>query len=142
MKGEHAQVVFADPLYRAPAGEYSSKKAVSRDGELVQADGGFGRQSLENVFRGCVLLAKHSDSGAIHFICMDWRHAGELLSACREIYSELLDVVAWVRTNAVPGSLYPSQHEPIFVFKSGNGPGRVKIAQLGARRRISRSPSF
>jgi hypothetical protein len=26
----------------------------------------------------CKLLATHSTDGSIHFICMDWRHVGEL----------------------------------------------------------------
>ena len=32
--------------------------------------------------------ASHSSEGALHFVCMDWRHAGELLAASRSIYSE------------------------------------------------------
>lgn len=31
-------------------------------------------------------MAKVSRSGSIHFICMDWRHVGELIGAGDEIY--------------------------------------------------------
>jgi hypothetical protein len=122
MKGEWAQVVFIDPDCKFPAGQHPSKKGEVRDGGVVQASGELGRQDLEAVLSSCALLAKHSDNGAIHFVCMDWRYAAELLAARREIYSDLIDMVVWVRSNTVLGSLYPSQHELIFVFKSGKGP--------------------
>jgi len=34
-------------------------------------------------------LAAVSRDGAIHFICMDWRHMAEMLAARRAVYSEL-----------------------------------------------------
>jgi len=36
-----------------------------------------------------VNLAEHSTDGSIHFICMDWRHMGEMLKAAENVYSEL-----------------------------------------------------
>jgi hypothetical protein len=56
---------------------------------------------------------------------MDWRHADELLAAGREVYSELKNIVVWVKNNAGMGSLYRSQHELVFVFKSGQQPARA-----------------
>ena len=35
------------------------------------------------------LAAQHSQSGSIHFVFMDWRHASELLAAGEAVYSEL-----------------------------------------------------
>jgi hypothetical protein len=49
--------------------------------------------------------------GAIHFVCMDWRHVDELLAAGRDVYSELKNICVWVKTNPGMGSLYRSQHE-------------------------------
>ena len=34
-------------------------------------------------------LAAHSLDGSLHFICMDWRHIGELLTAGKRSYTEL-----------------------------------------------------
>ena len=52
---------------------------------------------------------------------MNWRHAEELLAAGRDVYSELINIVVCVKRDAGLGSLYRSQHELVFVFKSGTG---------------------
>jgi hypothetical protein len=77
-------------------------------------------------------LKRFSQPGAIHFVCMDWRHAGEILTAGQAIYSELKNICVWTKHNAGMGSLYRSQHELVFVFKTLGGPHRNNI-QLGAR---------
>jgi hypothetical protein len=69
----------------------------------------------------CTLLKNYTKNGAIHFVCMDWRHVDELLAAGREVYTELKNIVVWVKSTAGMGSLYRSQHELICVFKSGTG---------------------
>ncbi len=75
-------------------------------------------------------LAKNAVDGAIHFICMDWRHAGELLAAGKAAYSQLKNLCIWAKTNGGMGSLYRSQHELVFVFKSGSGP-HINNVELG-----------
>jgi DNA modification methylase/ParB-like chromosome segregation protein Spo0J len=82
------------------------------------------------------LLARYSSDGSIHFICMDWRHMGELLSAGHEAYGELKNVCVWVKNNGGMGSFYRSRHELIFVFKHGNAAHRnnVQLGQFGRNR--------
>ena len=60
-----------------------------------------------------------SRNGSVHFVCMDWRHAGELIEAGRAIYGAHLNTAIWVKTNAGQGSFYRSQHEQVFVFRAG-----------------------
>jgi hypothetical protein len=60
--------------------------------------------------------------GAISFVCMDWRHMGELLAAGAEVFSELKNVCVWNKTNAGMGSFYRSKHELVFAFKVGAAP--------------------
>jgi DNA modification methylase len=76
------------------------------------------------------LLAGHSLDGSLHFICMDWRHMGELLAAGKRRYAELKNLCVWAKDNPGMGSLYRSQHELVFVFKHGRDPHRNHI-QLG-----------
>ena len=57
--------------------------------------------------------------GAIAFVCMDWRHMGELLAAGEEAFTELKNLVVWNKTNGGMGAFYRSKHELIFVFKQG-----------------------
>jgi hypothetical protein len=78
---------------------------------------------------GCA--AKHSVAGALHFVFMDWRHMGELLTAGNEVYDELKNLCVWAKNRAGMGSLYRSQHELIFVFKKGRAKHRNNV-QLGA----------
>lgn len=57
--------------------------------------------------------------GAIAFVCMDWRHMGELLAAGKAAFTELKNLVVWNKTNGGMGAFYRSKHELIFVFKNG-----------------------
>jgi hypothetical protein len=86
--------------------------------------------------RVCALLARHSADGSLHYLCMDWRHLGELLAAGREAYDELKNVCVWVKDNGGMGSLYRSQHELVFVFKKGREHHRnnVGLGQYGRNR--------
>jgi DNA modification methylase len=67
-------------------------------------------------------MAGVSADGAIHFVCMDWRHMGELQAAGRQVYAELKNLVVWNKTNGGMGSFYRSQHELVFVYKVGSAP--------------------
>ena len=67
------------------------------------------------------LLAEHSVDGSIHFVCSDWRHLDEMLTAGHRVYRELKTLAVWNKTNAGMGSFYRSQHELIFVWKHGRG---------------------
>ena len=67
------------------------------------------------------LATRYSDDGAIHQICMDWRHVAEVLAASRDIY-EFKNLCVWNKTNAGMGTFYRSKHELVFVFKVGNAP--------------------
>lgn len=64
-------------------------------------------------------MAAHSVDGSIHFICMDWRHMSEMLAAGAGVYSELKNLIVWVKDNGGMGTFYRSRHELIFAFKKG-----------------------
>jgi len=120
---EKAQMVFADPPYNVPIDGNVSGLGVVRHGEFAMASGEMSPPEFENFLRGSLgLAAHHSVDGAIHFICMDWRHLHELLAATKEIYSEIKNLCVWNKTNAGMGSLYRSKHELVFVFKVGTAP--------------------
>jgi DNA modification methylase len=86
--------------------------------------------------RVCNLAVRFSRKGSVHFVCMDWRHVGELLDAGQQVYDELKNICVWVKDNAGMGSFYRSQHEFIFVFKHGKTPHRnnIKLGQFGRYR--------
>jgi len=75
-------------------------------------------------------MAHFSRDGAIHYVCIDWRHLQDLLPAGEAVFTELKNLCVWNKSNAGMGSLYRSQHEIISVYKSGTAP-HINNIQLG-----------
>jgi DNA modification methylase len=80
--------------------------------------------------------AAFSQGAALLYVCMDWRHMEELLAAGRAIDAELVNLCIWAKDNGGMGSLYRSQHELVFVFKTGSGQQRnnVQLGRFGRNR--------
>ena len=78
----------------------------------------------------CFVTALHNNAadGAVHFVCMDWRHLGEVMTAAKGIYSELKNLCVWNKDKGGMGSLYRSKHELVFVYKSGSAPHTNNVA--------------
>ena len=137
MKEEVADVVFVDPPYNVKVDGHVSGKGKVRHREFAQASGELSREEfIQFLSASCSALAKHSRNGAIHYVCMDWRHADELIEAGREVYPELKNIAVWVKTNPGMGSLYRSQHELVFVFKSGTArhTNNIELGKYGRNR--------
>jgi DNA modification methylase len=137
MKGRRAEMVFADPPYNDPIDGYVTGFGKVHHPEFLVASGEMSPAEftafLTTIF---AQLARNTVDGALHFICMDWRHLTELLSAARSVYTELKNLCIWMKDNAGQGSLYRSQHELVFVFKSGRRPHRnnIHLGQYGRYR--------
>jgi DNA modification methylase len=133
----HAQAVFTDVPYNvAIDGNVCGKGSIKHrefsmaSGEMTEAEFvAFLTTSLR-------LLARHSIGGSVHYVCMDWRHMGELLAASKQIYDKLLNLCVWVKDNGGLGSFYRSRHELVFVFRNGKGPHRnnIQLGQFGRNR--------
>jgi DNA modification methylase len=134
---EQAAMVFSDPPYNVPIEGHVSGRGAYRHREFAMAAGEMSQAEYTNFLtRACLLHARHSAQGSLHFICMDWRHLEELLAAGKTVYSELKNLCVWVKDNGGMGSLYRSQHELVFVFKHGRKPHRnnVQLGQYGRNR--------
>jgi len=131
MSSRLANVVFTDPPYNLVIDGNVSGHGSIRRREFAMASGELNDGEFAAFLtQALALLARHSSSNSVHFICMDWRHMGELLAAGKQAYQSLLNVCVWVKENGGLGSFYRSQHELIFVFKKGRGRFRNNI-QLG-----------
>jgi DNA modification methylase len=120
LQGELAEVVFTDPPYNVPIAGHVSGLGRTKHTDFVMASGEMTPDAFEQfLLTTCSNMARYSRDGAIHFICMDWRHIRELTAAGDKVYSEQKNVCVWVKSNAGMGSFYRSQHEFIFVFKHG-----------------------
>jgi DNA modification methylase len=132
MEGRRAQMVFTDPPYNVSIERVISAHGKVKHADFVMAVGELSSEEFAE-FLACALghHVAYSQPGAIHFVCMDWRHMGELLRAGEAVYSEIKNLCIWKKTNAGMGSFYRSQHELIFVFKNGDG-ATINNVQLGA----------
>ena len=131
MDGEVARMVFCDPPYNVKidghvggSGKVKHREFAMASGEMTQAEfTAFLTKALQN-------LADFSLDGSIHFICMDWRHMGEMLAAGHAVYDELKNLIVWAKDNGGMGTFYRSRHELVFAFKKGTAP-HVNSFELG-----------
>jgi DNA modification methylase len=122
LSNDKAQMVFADPPYNIPIAGHVSGLGAVKHLDFGMASGELSSPKFQ-AFLETTLghAAIYSIDGAITFVCMDWRHQLELLAAGKKVYSDLLNLCIWNKSNAGMGSLYRSKHELIFVFKVGKG---------------------
>ncbi len=106
LNGEEAQMVFTDPPYNVPVdrhicglGKVQHREFAMAAGEMNKAEfTGFLNTAFSN-------LAEASVDGAIHFICMDWRHIGDVVAAGNAAFRDFKNLCVWAKTNGGMGSL-------------------------------------
>jgi DNA modification methylase len=120
---------FLDPPYNVWIGGHAVSAGSHR--EFAMASG----EMTEPEFR-CFLTAtlgaaaRLSRDGAVHFVCMDWRHMDDISAVGSTIYGERLNLCVWNKSNAEMGSLYRSKHELVFVYRVGTAP-HLNTVELG-----------
>jgi DNA modification methylase len=137
MGEERAAMVFTDPPYNVPIDGHASGLGAIHHRPFPMASGEMDEAEFAAFLgQSCRNLAAFSADGSLHYVCMDWRHLGELLAAGREAYGELKNLCVWVKDNAGMGSFYRSQHELVLVFKQRRGSHRnnVQLGQFGRNR--------
>ncbi len=131
MQGEKARMIFSDPPYNVKIGGHVGGSGKTKHREFAMASGEMSghefTQFLATAFRN---MAEASMDGSIHYLCMDWRHMGEMLAAGHQVYHELKNLIVWAKDNGGMGTFYRSRHELIFVFKKGSAP-HVNTFELG-----------
>jgi DNA modification methylase len=125
-----ATMLITDPPFNLPIKRVQGRGRIKHK-NFTQGSGELSPEAFIRFLRVALsLAAKHSVDGAIHFVFMDWRHIGELLAAASIVYSELKNLIVWVKTTPGQGSFYRSQHELILVFKSGDA-AHINNFELG-----------
>lgn len=117
---DRADIVFGDSPYNVPINGHVS--GTGRHHEFLMGAGEMSPPEftafLRAGFRNCV---RFSRDGSIHYQCMDFRHIREILDAADGVYSQFKQLIVWDKGVGAMGSFYRSQHELVFVFKSGKG---------------------
>jgi DNA modification methylase len=137
MEGRTADLVFSDPPYNVPIGGHVSGLGAVNHREFPMASGEMSEAEFTRFLSTAFeQLCAFSQPGSVHFICIDWRHLRELLSAGKDIYGALVNLCIWVKPNGGMGSLYRSRHELIAVFKNGKVPhhNNVELGRHGRNR--------
>ena len=117
---EVAQMVFADAPFNVAINGHVSGKGAVKHREFAMASGEMSDEEFIAFLIAFILnLVKFSSDGSIHYLCMDWKHVHDLMTAAKRHYAELKNLVVWSKTNAGMGTFYRSQHELIAVYKNG-----------------------
>jgi DNA modification methylase len=126
---------FLDPPYNVKINGHANAKGRHREfamasGEMTTA--AF-RTFLADTLTACEGVSKN---GAVHFVCMDWRHLDDVSAVGTEVYNALLNICVWNKCNAGMGSLYRSKHEMVFVYRVGDAPhtNTVELGKHGRNR--------
>jgi DNA modification methylase len=123
MDGDTARFVLTDPPYNLKIENNVSGLGRIRHKDFAMASGEMSKSGftdfLEAAFRQ---LASHTVDGSIHQVFMDWRHLEEIMAAGRKVYSELKNLIVWVKTNGGMGTFYRGRHELLFAWKKGAAP--------------------
>jgi hypothetical protein len=123
LQDERADLIFTDPPYNVPIDGHVCGLGRIRHREFAMGVGEMSSEAFTAFLQATLGHAAAScRDGAIAFVCMDWRHTGELLAAGRAVFSELKNLCIWNKTNGGMGSFYRSKHELVFVFKLGSAP--------------------
>ena len=123
MGNERADLIFSDPPYNLPLDGHVTGLGRIRHREFAMWVGEMSVEAftsfLQRTLGHAAALARN---GAIAFVCMDWRHMGELLKAGQAVFSELKNLCVWNKTNGGMGTFFRNKHELVFVFKVGTAP--------------------
>lgn len=126
---------FLDPPYNVRINGHANARGRHR--EFAMASG----EMAEGEFRDFLAqtlgaAAAVSREGAVHFVCMDWRHMDDVSAVGRDVYGERLNLCIWNKSNAGMGSLYRSKHELVFVYRVGTVPhsNMVELGRHGRNR--------
>src|SRR4051812_23115313 len=91
-----AQMVFTDPPYNVRVDGHVGGLGRIKHREFAMASGEMTSDEFTRFLRSAFQrLVEASLEGSIHFVAMDWRHMGEMLSAADGVYAELKNLIVW-----------------------------------------------
>jgi DNA modification methylase len=127
--GVLVDAAFLDPPYNVRIGGHAVSAGSHR--EFAMASGEMSEAEFRSFLAETLgAAARVSRDGAVHFVCMDWRHMDSISAVGATIYDECLNLCVWNKSNAGMGSLYRSKHELVFVYRVGMAP-HLNMVELG-----------
>ena len=103
-EGLRVDAAFLDPPYNVKISGHAN--SIGRHREFAMASGEMSEDAFHKFLNDTLgACAKVSRNGAVHFVCMDWRHADEVSQVAKNVYGAQLNICIWNKSNAVMGSL-------------------------------------
>jgi DNA modification methylase len=128
-QGARVDAAFLDPPYNVRIKGNASP--TGRHGEFAMASGEMSEAEFRSFLADTLgSAAGVSRDGAVHYVCIDWRHMDDVSAVGNMIYGERLNLCIWNKSNAGMGSLYRSKHELVFVYRVGTAP-HLNMVELG-----------
>lgn len=137
MAGTHANMVFTDPPYNVAIAGHVKRAGDRAHREFAMASGEMSHAEFKTFLETCLGHAvRASRPGAVHDVCMDWRHIGTLATVGESLYEDLLNICVWNKGVAGQGSFYRSQHEFVAIFRvrGATHQNNVKLGRFGRNR--------
>jgi hypothetical protein len=135
--GARVDAAFLDPPYNVQIGGNAVNiggrplASGTQHREFAMASGEMSEAEFRSFLTDTLGAAvRCSRDGAVHFVCMDWRHMDSVSAVGSTIYGERLNLCIWNKSNAGMGSLYRSKHELVFVYRVGTAP-HLNMVELG-----------
>lgn len=130
-------MIFTDPPYNVPIDGHASGLGRNRHRDFALASGEMSSGEFAKFLELALgNLVSASVDGSLHYVCMDWRHLGEMTAAGEAVYTELKNLCVWNKTNGGMGSFYRSKHELVFLYKHGRAShaNNVELGRFGRYR--------
>lgn len=134
-KGQKIDAAFLDPPYNVRVNGHANARGRHR--EFAMASGEMSDETFRTFLTDTLgACARVSRNGAVHFVCIDWRHMNDVFAVGADVYGDLLNLCVWNKSNAGMGSLYRSKHELVFVYRVGDAPhfNAVELGKHGRNR--------
>src|ERR1700719_1644890 len=97
--GGRVDAAFLDPPYNVRIGGHAVSTGSHR--EFAMASGEMSEAEFRSFLADTLgAAARWSRDGAVHFVCMDWRHMDSVSAIGSTIYGERLNLCVWNKSNA------------------------------------------
>lgn len=137
MGSDRAHLIISDlPFNRSITRDLSHNGKVRHD-EFPMASGEMSSPEFVTFLtKTLIQMQTQAVDGAWIYAFMDWRGMHDILRAGEGAALELKNLVVWNKGTGGMGSFYRSQHELIFLFKSGQGKtvNNVQLGRFGRNR--------
>ena len=96
--GARVDAAFLDPPYNVRIGGHAVAAGSHR--EFAMASGEMSEAEFRSFLADTLgAAARLSRDGAVHFVCMDWRHMDSVSAVGSKVYGELLNLCIWNKSN-------------------------------------------